>query len=208
MAGSAVLDPATWRAVLGLLLAAAVIMGSPGPSTISATAVGAAYGFRRALPYVGGLVAGTAAVLLAVAGGVVALLVSIPHGRPVLVALSAAYILWLAFRIATAPPLGAASGEVAAPAFGGGFLLAIANPKAYLAIAAVFAGSTICAQSRALDALAKLALLGGMIVVIHLFWLLAGASLARLFQGRRSARVVNLLLAASLVALTAVAVLG
>ncbi len=43
------------------------------------------------------------------------------------------------------------------PAFGGGFLLAIANPKAYLAIAAVFSGTGIFGQDYALDAAAKTA---------------------------------------------------
>ena len=89
--------------ILTLLLASLVIMGSPGPSTISATAMGAAYGFRRSLGYVSGLIVGTVAVLLAVAAGVVAVLLSVPHGALVLTVVSAVYILYLAFRIATAP---------------------------------------------------------------------------------------------------------
>ena len=43
--------------VLTLILASAIVMGSPGPSTMSATAVGAAYGFRRSLRYAYGLIA-------------------------------------------------------------------------------------------------------------------------------------------------------
>ncbi|HET6196804.1 MAG TPA: hypothetical protein VFE12_13660, partial [Acetobacteraceae bacterium] len=37
----------TGQGILTLIVAAAVVMGSPGPSTMSVTAVGAAYGFRR-----------------------------------------------------------------------------------------------------------------------------------------------------------------
>ncbi|TIW72262.1 MAG: LysE family translocator, partial [Mesorhizobium sp.] len=33
-----------WQQVLVLVLAAAVVMGSPGPATISVTAIGAAFG--------------------------------------------------------------------------------------------------------------------------------------------------------------------
>jgi threonine/homoserine/homoserine lactone efflux protein len=91
--------------MLALLLAAAIVMGSPGPSTASVTAVGAAFGFRRSLGYTAGLIAGTSAVLLAVAAGVVAALLTIPHAEPVLMTASAIYILWLAWRIANAPPL-------------------------------------------------------------------------------------------------------
>lgn len=196
-----------WRPVLTLLLASAVIMGSPGPSTMSVTAVGAAYGFRRSLRYAGGLILGTSTVLVAVAIGVVAVVMSIPHGAPVLLGLSAAYILYLAFRIATAPPLAGSTAVVATPAFAGGYLLAIANPKAYVAIAAVFAGTTVLANPT-LDAVIKVVLLGAMIVLIHLGWLLAGASLFRLLRNPRTSRVVNVVLAAALVGATLLAVVG
>lgn len=179
--------------MLVLILAAAIVMGSPGPSTVSVTAVGAAFGFRRSLAYTTGLVAGTSAVLLAVAAGVAAALLAIPHAQPVLLAVSAVYILWLAWRIATAPPLAKDAPGIAAPSFVGGFLLAVANPKAWVAIAAVFAGSAV-------EPLPKIALLVAMIVLIHLAWLLAGASLSRLFYEPRSARIANVVFALVLVA--------
>lgn len=194
--------------ILTLLLASLVIMGSPGPSTISATAVGAAYGFRRSLGYVSGLIAGTVIVLLAVAAGVVAILLSVPHGALVLTAVSAVYILYLAFKIATAPPLARRDDQVAAPAFSGGLLLAIANPKAYLAIAAVFAGVSLFQDQRLLDALVKVALLTAMIVAIHMVWLLVGASLSRFLQNPTVSRAVNITLAVLLVAATAFTVVG
>ena len=197
----------TWSAALTLILASLVIMGSPGPSTISATAVGATYGFRRSLAYVCGLILGTTMVLFAVALGVVTILFSIPHSASALVAISTIYIGYLAFRIATAPPLANRSDQVAAPAFAGGVLLAIANPKAYLAIASVFTATNIFREDHALDAAVKTALLGVMIVVIHLCWLLAGASLSRLLRDPTVSRVVNIGLAATLVAATALALL-
>jgi len=190
-----------WQPVLTLILASVVIMGSPGPSTMSATAVGAAYGFRRSLRYVCGLILGTTAVLLAVAVGVVTIILSIPHGAPVLLAVSAIYILYLAFRIATAPPL-AGQCEVAAPAFTGGFVLAIANPKAYLAITAVFAGTG------ALDAAVKTVLLSVMVFIIHLCWLFAGASLCRVLRDPVRSRAINVVLAVILVVTSAMALLG
>ncbi len=200
--------PGIWRPVLTLILASAVIMGSPGPSTMSVTAVGAAYGFRRSLRYASGLILGTTAVLFAVAIGIVTIVLSIPHAAPVLVTISAIYILYLAFRIATAPPLAGQRDQVAGPAFAGGFLLAIANPKAYFAIAAVFAGTTIFGEDRALDAAVKTALLSVMIVIIHMCWLLAGASLSRVLQDPTSSRILNVSLAISLVVMTALALLG
>ncbi|MDR3537972.1 MAG: LysE family transporter, partial [Acetobacteraceae bacterium] len=199
MTGEAVYMAGIWRPVMALIVASAVIMGSPGPSTISATAVGAAFGFWRSLRYVSGLIAGTIGVLLAVAVGVVAFVLAIPHGARVLEGVAIAYIVVLAFRIAMAPPLDSQARPAVAPGFAGGFLLAIANPKAYLAIAAVFAGSTILAENHGLDAVVKTACLGIMIVVIHLGWLSAGASLSRVLHDPVSSRLVNVSLAVLLV---------
>jgi len=193
--------------ILTLLLTSLVIMGSPGPSTISATAMGAAFGFQRSLGYVCGLIAGTVMVLLAVAAGVVAILLSVPHGAFALTTVSAVYILYLAFKIATAPPLSRRNDNKAAPAFSGGFLLAVANPKAYLAIAAVFAGARLFQDQRLLDATVKIAVLTGMIMAIHMVWLLVGASLSRFLQDPMVSRIVNIVLAILLIVATVVAVL-
>jgi threonine/homoserine/homoserine lactone efflux protein len=194
--------------ILTLLLASLVIMGSPGPSTISATAVGAVYGFRRSIGYVCGLIAGTVVVLLAVAVGVVAILLSVPYGASALTVVSTAYIGYLALRIATAPPLVRGENQAATPAFTGGFLLAVANPKAYLAIAAVFAGVSLFGDQRTLDAVVKITLLSMMIVIIHLCWLLVGASLSRFLQNPTISRIVNILLAGILIVTTALALAG
>jgi threonine/homoserine/homoserine lactone efflux protein len=184
----------------GLVLAAAVVMGSPGPSTMSITAAGAAFGLRRSLGYLAGLVLGTTAVLMAVAVGLLALLLSLPWLAPGLIAASGIYILYLAFRIATAPPLSRQARPVAAPSLAGGFFLAIANPKAYAAIAAVFAGAN-------LEPVPKILVLCLMIILIHLVWLLAGASLSRMLHDPRRGRIANILFAAILIATTGYALL-
>ncbi len=71
-----------WGSLASLLLAALVVMGSPGPSTTSLTAIGAAFGWRRALPYGVGLVLGTVAVLVAVAAGTASTLAALPGLAP------------------------------------------------------------------------------------------------------------------------------
>jgi threonine/homoserine/homoserine lactone efflux protein len=193
-------------ALASLILASLVVMGSPGPSTMSVTAVGAAFGFRRSLAYLAGIILGTTAVLVAVAAGVVAMLMSLPRLAPVLAAASAAYIAFLAFKIATAPPLSRQHQAASAPSFAGGFLLGVANPKAYLAIAAVFAGTTLAVESRLIDAMLKTGVLTITIVVIHLCWLTAGVSLSRLLHHPVSSRIVNLLFAAILIFTTIMAI--
>jgi threonine/homoserine/homoserine lactone efflux protein len=185
--------------LLALIAASLVVMGSPGPSTMSVTAVGAAFGFRRSLAYMSGLILGTVAVLLAVAAGVVAMLLSLPRLAPMLLAASAAYILYLAWKIATAPPLSQQEAGARAPSLAGGFLLGVANPKAYLAIAAVFASARLAVEPGLREALLKTAVLTLMIGLIHFGWLAAGVSLSRLLQHPVASRIANLLFAAILV---------
>jgi threonine/homoserine/homoserine lactone efflux protein len=195
-----------WGSVVPLVLAAAAIMGSPGPATISLVAVVAAYGVRRSLPYVCGLVVGSAVVLVAVATGVTATLLAVPALRSLLIAGSAAYILWLAYHIATAPQLSAQRAAADAPSLVGGTVLGVANPKGWVAMAAVFASARL-ADTAVTDAAAKTAVLAVMIVLIMTAWLIAGASLAPMLRDPQRARIVNAALAAALVGATAAAVL-
>ncbi|BCG92638.1 LysE family translocator [Mesorhizobium sp. 131-2-1] len=203
MAGEALSQAQPWQQLLALIIAATVVMGSPGPATISVTAVGAAFGLRPSLGYTSGIVLGTIAVLLVVAAGIVGMLASLPGLAPVLTIASAAYILYLAVRIAMAPPLAERGSEAARPTLLGGFVLAVANPKAYVAIAAVFAGGSSGAADLGIPT--RLMVLGLMIVAIHALWLLAGAAFARFLRRPLASRIINLVFAATLVLTTALA---
>jgi threonine/homoserine/homoserine lactone efflux protein len=150
---------------------------------------------------------GTAAVLAAVAAGIVAMLLSVPALARLLIYASAAYIIYLAWRIATAPPVSAQAADVPSPTFMPGFLLAIANPKAWFAIAAVFSASTLFAGSRTIDAALKVAVLALMIVVIHIAWVLAGASLSRALRDPVASRIANIVFAVILAATAVVPLL-
>lgn len=193
-----------WGALASLVVAALAIMGTPGPATISLTAAGSAHGVRRSVPYLAGIVAGTTLVLLAVATGVTAALLAVPAVRPVLLVASGAYILWLAYHIATAPPLSVEGTARRAPGLAGGVALGVANPKAWVAIAAVFASGHL-AGSAAADGAAKVAVLTVMIVLINSTWLAAGASLAPWLGRPVHARVANVALALVLVGAAAFA---
>ena len=205
MAGNVLTEAQPWQQVLALVMAAAVVMGSPGPATMSVTAVGAACGLRPSLRYTCGVVLGTTAVLLVVAAGLVGVLTSTPGLAPSLTVASAAYILYLAFTIATALPLGEGGDEAARPTFAGGFMLAVANPKAYVAIGAVFAGAS--AQTDVLGLPARLLVLAAMIVAIHVLWLFAGTVFARFLRNPLASRIINLVFAVTLVLTTALAAL-
>jgi threonine/homoserine/homoserine lactone efflux protein len=194
------------ESVLPLVLTSLAIMGSPGPATISLTAAGSAYGVRRSLGYLFGIIVGTTIVLLAVATGITATLLAVPALRTVLIGVSAAYLLWLAYHIATAPPLGNQTSESRAASLAGGTLLGIANPKAYVAIAAVYASAHVGSR-QVEDAVAKVVILSAMIVLINGTWLLIGSFFAPLLREARRARIINIGLGTALVGATILAVL-
>ena len=109
----------------GFLLAAIALAGSPGPATLSLAAASAAFGARRVTGYFVGILLGMIGVMTIVASGVVGLVLAVPGATPVVTAAAALYFVWLAWRIATAPPLTDAAGERRPPSFLGGLGLSL-----------------------------------------------------------------------------------
>jgi threonine/homoserine/homoserine lactone efflux protein len=187
------------------LLAAVALAGSPGPATLSLTATGAAFGARRGAAYLAGIVIGMVAVMAIVASGLVGLVLAVPGATPVVTVLAAAYFLYLAWRIATAPPLAADTAPRRTPTFAGGLLLSLINPKGYAAMAALFSGFVLVQERLALDVAAKMAVLVLIITAVNVAWLLAGAALTRFFRDPRTNRAINVAFAVLLVASVALA---
>ena len=199
-------DGIHWGSVAPLVFISLAIMGSPGPATVSLIAAGSAYGVWGSIPYLLGIIVGTTIVLLAVATGITSALLAVPAIGSILIWSSVVYILWLAYHIATAPPLSEPTTASSTLSVAGGTFLGIANPKAWVAIAAVFASGHLADDTKT-DAAAKIAMLTAMIIAICAIWLVAGASIAPLLRDPGRARVVNAALAVALVGATALAVL-
>ena len=92
--------------VTAMVPAIIALMASPGPVTLASAALGAAYPWSIALPRVLAMTIGTATVIVLVASGVTGLITAMPGAAPVLMVLAGSYILYLAWKIATAPPIG------------------------------------------------------------------------------------------------------
>ncbi|HUH85817.1 MAG TPA: LysE family transporter [Stellaceae bacterium] len=189
--------------VFGLAVAGVVLAGSPGPATLSLAATGAAFGARRGLSYFAGIVVGMVAVMAIIAGGIVGVLLALPGAKPAVTALAALYFLYLAFRIATAPPLSKRQ-DGSRPSFAAGLFLSLVNPKGYAAMAALFSGFVLVPGRLPLDALAKATVLFAIIAASSLAWLFAGAALTRFLRGSRASRAINVTFAVLLLASLAV----
>jgi threonine/homoserine/homoserine lactone efflux protein len=193
--------------LIGFVVAGLALAGSPGPNTLSLAATGAAFGARRGLRYLVGLVAGMVAVMAITATGVMGLVLALPGAIPAIAAIAAAYFAYLAFRIATAPPLATNAGQGRQPSLGAGLILSLLNPKGYAAMAALFSGFVLIRERPALDAAAKAIVLVAIITAVNIAWLVAGSALTRLLRHPGTNRAINVTLAALLVASLAFALL-
>ncbi|HEX2116769.1 MAG TPA: LysE family transporter [Alphaproteobacteria bacterium] len=193
--------------LLSFALAGIALAGSPGPATLSLAATGAAFGARRGIAYMIGIVMGMIPVLGATALGLTGVLLALPGAAPAVSAAAAAYFVYLAHRIATAPPLSAGGKGRRAPSFMGGVFLSLMNPKGYAAAAAMFSGFVLVRGQLGLDAAAKLVVLLAITAAVNIAWLFGGAALTRFFRQPRTNRAINVIFAVLLIASVAFALL-
>ena len=180
-------------------LAGIALTGSPGPNTLGLAAASAAYGWRGSLRLLAGSVIGVFAVMAATATGLTGLVLAQPGVAPVVSLLATAYMVYLAYRIATAPPVAnVANGR--APGFGPGLFLGLGNPKAYAAMAALYSGFALLPNDPVADAIAKTGIILLMIIAVDVVWLLVGSALTRVSQRPGVHRAINIAFAALLVA--------
>jgi threonine/homoserine/homoserine lactone efflux protein len=187
------------------VLAGVALAGSPGPATLSLAATGAAFGARRGLRYMAGILLGMMPVMMVAGTGMLGVLLALPGAAPVVAAVSAMYFIYLAIRIAMAAPLSAGSDPGPAPSFAGGFLLSLVNPKAYAAAAAMFSGFVLIRGQVEFDAVAKFAVLVAITATVNVAWLLGGAALTRFLREPRANRAINVVFALLLIASVAFA---
>ncbi|UWR83910.1 LysE family translocator [Phaeobacter inhibens] len=183
------------------LALAAFVFGTvftPGPNNLMLMASGANFGFRRSLPHLTGVAVGFPLMILPVGLGVMQLFDAFPALTWIMTALSVAYMLWLAWKVANAAP--PREGEAQGTPLS--FLQACAfqwvNPKAWaMALGAI----TLYAASRDLTAILWVS---GTYLLVGCFsastWTLLGQQLRRLLTRPAQLRAFNWTMAALLLA--------
>ena len=172
-------------AVPSLFVFAASQVGTPGPANMAMMATGARFGFRAALPFVAGVVLGKQLIIWPIGFGLMELAQNAPVVFETLKWASAAYILWLAWRVANLR-LGQRDAETQAPGFLAGLIVHPLNPKAWAMIITAFTGF-VAAGTPAFQATATIAtVLLACQVVLHPIWTFAGDRIAAVVAGRPS----------------------
>ena len=180
---------------------------TPGPGVLSTAGFGAAYGFKQSLRYVFGLFLGTNLVFLAVASGLIAVLLSIPSLRIFLLFLSTCYLFYLAAKIALAGSNIAFIKAKAPPGITSGVLLQAINPKAYVVNTTFVSGFAFYQSSFAIELTIKFFIINAIWIPLHLLWLYAGTVLHDLNLSNRNQRIINLMLSFSMIAAVVISIL-
>lgn len=194
--------------MLTFLAAVFFLLITPGPGVLSTAGVGSGFGYRAGLRYVAGLFVGTNLVALAVVSGLAALVFSHPTVRTVLLVASAAYLFYLALKIALSGSRIAFIHAERAPGFLGGVALQAINPKAYAVNTTLFTGFAFLPSSIAVETALKFLMINVIWIPVHLVWLAAGVTLHRLDLSKRAHSIVNAVMAASMLAVVALAALA
>lgn len=158
---------------------------SPGPNVILVTTSGARFGLRRTLPHVAGIVVGVGITSALTAMGIGALLLAQPALRLALQVAAAGWILWMAFRLATAARRPRAAERDRPFTFVEAALFQWVNPKVWaiaLAAASGYAAGIAPSQEAARLAMA----FSGINLFVCLFWTYAGSLLAYLLETPRA----------------------
>jgi threonine/homoserine/homoserine lactone efflux protein len=181
---------------------------TPGPGNILLTATGAAVGVWRGAGCLFGVSAGMASLMFAVALGLGSLILQYPLVLEIMKWAGAAFLLWLAWKIATAEVTD--QSEAAKPVgFLEAALLQWINPKAWVVTTGAV-GTYFPADANGvfIQALA----LAGLFVVAALpsglVWLAFGATMQRFLSSPRAARAFNIAMAVLLAASVALAFTG
>lgn len=185
---------ALWLAMATFALSMSI---SPGPVNMVIVASGAQHGVRRTLPFVSGATMGFTLLLVLVGFGLMQVFNALPWLLSWLGVAGALFIVYIGYRIATAPPeLSPEHRQV--PTFLQGALLQWLNPKAWIACAA---GASMFASPHTVSPL--LVFIGIYFVICYLSlaaWAVLGDRVAVLLGTPRRIRIFNGLMGGLLIA--------
>ncbi|HEY2782241.1 MAG TPA: LysE family transporter [Steroidobacteraceae bacterium] len=191
------------RAVGLFLAAATALLGSPGPGIAALLAVGKSQGWSGGLRYFAGLQIGLAAVVVGSGAGLVSLLTASPAVTRAMVLAATIYLVYLSYKIATAPVGEKPTNKPRSFSPLAGLLLGITNPKAYLAIGSLLASPLQLTATERGNIGLKVVLCVAVIIVVDIVWLWVGVAVGRTTLTPFAERGMNVAMAATILIATA-----
>lgn len=173
---------------------------TPGPNNLMLMTSGANFGFVRTIPHMLGVSIGFTLMIVLVGAGLAQVFELYPAAHTILKYASCAYLVWLAWKIATAAPPGAkGEGKSDPMTFIQAALFQWVNPKAW-----TMALTAVSAYTLPADPIVSLLVVAAVFGAVNLpsvgSWTLIGAQLRRFLSDPVKLRVFNVTMAVVLVA--------
>ena len=188
-----------WTQTLPALAAFAFVSSiTPGPNNLMLMTSGTNFGFRRTLPHLMGVALGFVLMIVLVGLGLAELFARYPLAHEVLKWVSAAYLLYLAWKVARAQSPGEGRAAGRPMTFVQGLLFQWVNPKAW-----TMALTGVTVYMPPVDPWLGLALVAGLFGIVNLpcvgLWAVMGVKLRRWLADARRLRQFNVAAAVLLV---------
>jgi len=172
---------------------------TPGPNNTVLLASGVNFGVRRSIPHAMGISIGFMLMVLGVGFGLGELFKAWPPLYSILRYVGAAYLLYLAWKIATSGPIsGDAAGTRKPLSFWGAAAFQWVNPKAW-----VMAVGAITTYTPAQGYVLNVIVIAALFALVNLpsvgIWVMFGSALRNLLQNPRWLMLFNVLMALLLV---------
>jgi threonine/homoserine/homoserine lactone efflux protein len=187
------------EALVPYLIYCVAMSGTPGPNNVMVLTSGANFGFWRSQPHVWGINIGFSAMMFILALGLGTVFIAEPRLQLGLKIVGIAYMLWLAWKIATAAGMGDSKGEGKPLTFLQAAAFQWVNPKAWMMILgaiSVYAPPGYSPLEKALYLSGWMLLAGSPPTQI---WAAFGVAIRRFLQNERALRLFNITMAALLV---------
>lgn len=189
------MTPDTLLPLAGFAIAATV---TPGPNNVMLMASGANFGVRRTLPHMAGISVGVAALVFLSGLGLGQVIAAAPAIRATMTTAAICFLLYLAWKIATAAPASGSGATAARPLT---FLQAAGfqwiNPKAWAMAVSV---ATVYIPDATPSAMLLAALIFFLVAIPSTsLWTAAGERLSHWLSDPRRLRLFNLAMAGLLI---------
>ena len=182
-----------------LLLFAVALTLTPGPNVVMVTATCANFGFRRTLPHMLGITVGFGGMVVASGLGLAGILASDPRVHSVLRYAGAIYLVYLAWRIATADPARSSAANSQPIGLIEAALFTWTNPKAWVTALGALAAYIVAPGSVLLQTVLVACVLTVTCFLSVAIWVGFGVAIGRFLERPSARQAFNCSMAALLI---------
>ena len=190
-----------YELILPMTTFAAVAGITPGPNNLLLTTSGLRFGFRRTLPHLLGVCFGFPVMALVVGLGLAGLFATSTLLHKALKVIGLGYLVYLAYKIATAPPVASVDGGGARPMrFIEAAMFQWVNPKAWVAVIGAISSYTTLDGNNFAEVLVITAIFFVITFPCTATWAAFGTVMRRWLSDPYHIRIFNITMAAALLA--------